>query len=112
SNGSVAILQGNGLCSPANLESPDATWQAAKYLVDTGFNEAYSKIGITPIAYLPGSEGFYEFMESKGIEGYNTVAEAVRYDLATENKSATGFLDAWGAKAENLLMTTWNPMLN
>lgn len=114
SNGSVAILQGNAFCSPADLEDPLATWKLIHYMLTTGFNEAYSEIGITPLAYTPGSEGFFSYMEKKAEDepGYGDVIASVRSDLENPNKSGTTFLDKWANRAVDVTKAVWNPMLN
>ncbi|MFW6598410.1 ABC transporter substrate-binding protein [Propionibacteriaceae bacterium Y2011] len=114
SNGSVAILQGNAFCSPADLKDPLATWKMIHYMLTTGFNEAYAEIGITPLAYTPGSEGFFSFMEKKATAepGYAEVAKSVEADLANPNKSGTTYLDKWANRAADVTKAVWNPMLN
>ncbi|MFW6598411.1 ABC transporter substrate-binding protein [Propionibacteriaceae bacterium Y2011] len=114
SNGSVAILEGNAFCSPANLKDPQSTWKLIHYMLTTGFNEAYAEVGLTPIAYTPGSKGFFSYMEEKSAteSGYGEVAKSVEADLANPNKSGTSFLDKWANRAADVTKAVWNPMLD
>ncbi|MGP9539318.1 ABC transporter substrate-binding protein [Brachybacterium sp. AOP43-C2-M15] len=114
SSGSVSILQGNAFCSPVDLPDPLATWKLIHYMLTTGFNEAYAEIGITPLAYTPGSEGFFTYMENKAEAeaGYGEVISTVRAELENPNKSGTTFLDRWANRAVDVTKAVWNPMLN
>ena len=56
---SVQPIETNGVCSPASLSNPDETWKAISYMDSTGFNAVMKKVAVAPIAYLPGTQGYY-----------------------------------------------------
>jgi ABC-type glycerol-3-phosphate transport system substrate-binding protein len=106
----VAPLESNAFCSPADLENPDATWQVISYMLTDVFNDAYSEYAVAPIAYLPGSEGYFENLKQQGPIG-EQVAATVRQELENPEKVGTAFIDPWSPKAGNLIKSHWNPML-
>jgi len=106
----LAPLEANGFCSPKGVNDPDAAWTVIANMLTTVFNDAYSQDPVAPIAYLPGSDGYFENLEGHGAIG-KQVVKTVRGELENDNKVGTGFLDPWASKAANLIKSDWNPML-
>ena len=107
----VQPTEANGVCSPATLKNPDQVWKAVSYMETTGFNDTMKAVPVAPIAYLPGSNGYFEALQGQGA-GPASVAATVRYELAAPTKVQTGFLDAWGTKAANVITAEWNPAVD
>ncbi|SDT35144.1 ABC transporter substrate-binding protein [Microlunatus soli] len=110
SSASVQPIETNGVCSPATLKDPDAAWKVMSYLDTTGFNEAMKAEPIAPIAYEPGSKGYYQALES-GDAAAKSIAKTATYELAAKDKFVTQFLDPWATKAADVVGTSWNPAL-
>lgn len=107
----VQPTETNGVCSPATLQNPDQVWRAVSYMETTGFNQTMRTVPVAPIAYLPGSKGYFEALRGQG-RGPATVAAVVRYELSAPTKVQTGFLDDWAAKAANIVTADWNPAID
>ncbi|HEY9290419.1 MAG TPA: extracellular solute-binding protein [Microlunatus sp.] len=107
---SVQPVETNGVCSPATLSDPDATWKTISYLDGPGFAEAMKQAPIAPIAYEPGSTGYYEALEA-GDAGDKSIAATAKYELAAKDKFMTQWLDPWATKAADVTGTAWNPAL-
>lgn len=106
-----APVESNAFCSPAGLKNPDATWQVVSYMLTNVFNDAYSQDPVAPIAYLPGTTGYFDNLKTHGAIGAGIV-KTVQNELQNPNKVGTGFLDPWAGKAANLSTSLWNPMLD
>jgi len=104
-------IETNGVCSPATLEDPDAVWDTIAYMETTGFNESMATVPIAPIAYTPGTEGFYEGLQAQGGKAAASIEETAKYELAAEDKFVTSFLAPWAVKEADIEKTSWNPML-
>lgn len=109
---SVQPIETNGVCSPATIEDPDAVWQAIAYLETTGFNESMKTVPVAPIAYLPGTEGYYEGLRAQGGKAAESIEATAKYELAAEDKFLTSFLDPWAVKEADVEKTSWTPMLD
>jgi multiple sugar transport system substrate-binding protein len=107
----VQPTEANGVCSPATLKNPDQVWKALSYMETTGFNDTMRAVPVAPIAYLPGSDGYFQALQGQGT-GPATVAATVRYELAAPTKVQTGFLDSWATKAQNVVTAEWNPAID
>ena len=107
----VQPTETNGVCSPATLHNPDQVWKAVSYLETTGFNDTMRTVPVAPIAYLPGSQGYFDALRGQGT-GLATIAVAVQAELNAPVKVQTGFLDAWSAKASNIVTAVWNPAID
>lgn len=107
---SVQPIETNGVCSPATLKDPDSTWKVISYLDTTGFNETMKAEPIAPIAYEPGSKGYYEALRP-GDAAAKTIAETATYELGVKDKFVTQFLDPWATPAGDVVSTSWNPGL-
>jgi multiple sugar transport system substrate-binding protein len=110
SAGQVAPAEANGFCSPNNLKNPGDTWKVIAWMDAHAFNDAYSQDPIAPIAYLPGSQGYFQALTKQGAAG-KSVADTVKQELANPNKLGTSFLDPWSSKSANITTATWNPAL-
>lgn len=110
SAGQVAPAEANGFCSPKDLKNPAATWKVIAWMDAHGFNDAYREDPIAPIAYLPGSEGYFDALTKQGDAG-KSVQATVRQELANPNKLGTTLLDPWSGKSGNITTATWNPAL-
>lgn len=110
SEASVQPIETNGVCTPATVADPEATWQTISYLDGPGFAEAMKETPIAPIAYEPGSTGYYEALEA-GDAGDQSIAATVKYELAADDKFLTQWLDPWATKAADIQTTSWNPAL-
>lgn len=106
----VAPLESNAFCSPKKLKNPDATWQTISWMLTTVFNDSYAKDPVAPIAYAPGSQGYFANFKAHGEIGAQ-VDGTVQQELQNPNKVGTAFLDPWAGKAGNLITSLWNPML-
>lgn len=109
--GQVAPAESNAFCSPKELKDPEATYRVISFLLTEGFNEMYRESAIAPIAYLPGSQGYFENLASQGPAGQN-VRATVELELNNPNKLGTYFLDPWTAKAGDLGTKLWNPTIS
>jgi ABC-type glycerol-3-phosphate transport system substrate-binding protein len=107
---SVQPIETNGVCSPATLKDPDATWKTISYMDSTGFNDAMKEQPIAPIAYQPGSIGYYEALEA-GSKADKSIAATAKYELQAKDKFVTQFLDPWSTKAADVVTTSLNPAL-
>lgn len=110
SAGSIQPIETNGVCSPATLKDPDATWKAIAYMDSTGFNDAMKDQPIAPIAYQPGSVGYYSAL-ADGTAADKSIAATAKYELNAPDKFVTQFLDPWSTKAADVVATTLNPAL-
>ncbi|MFD7155923.1 ABC transporter substrate-binding protein [Kribbella sp. NPDC059898] len=108
---SVQPIETNGVCSPATLKDPDSTWKVISYMEVTGFNETMKDQPIAPIAYEPGSKGYYESLRA-GDAAAKTIAATATYELGVKDKFVTQFLDPWSTPAGDVVGTTWNPALS
>lgn len=108
---SVQPIETNGVCSPATLKDPDSTWKVISYMEVTGFNETMKDQPIAPIAYEPGSKGYYESLQA-GDPAAKTIAATATYELGVKDKFVTQFLDPWSTPAGDVVGTTWNPALS
>ncbi|HEX3814194.1 MAG TPA: sugar ABC transporter substrate-binding protein [Mycobacteriales bacterium] len=108
--GQVAPAEANGFCSPSYVKNPSATWKVISWMDTNGFNDAYKEDPIAPIAYIPGSQGYFDALEPQGAPG-RSVEKTVRAELANPNKLGTTFLDPWSGKSGNLTTSIWNPAL-
>lgn len=108
--GSVQPIETNGVCSPATLKDPDTVWKTISYMDSNGFASAMRTTPIAPIAYEPGSTGYYAALDSGDATSKSIVATA-RYELGTKDKFVTQFLDPWATKAADVVSTSWNPGL-
>ncbi|QDP95275.1 sugar ABC transporter substrate-binding protein [Microlunatus elymi] len=105
-----APVESNAFCSPSKLKNSDATWKVISYMLTDVFNDAYAQDPVAPIAYLPGTTGYFENLKTHGAIG-NGIVTTVQQELKNPNKVGTGFLDPWAGKAGNLNTSLWNPML-
>jgi ABC-type glycerol-3-phosphate transport system substrate-binding protein len=110
SSASVQPIETNGVCSPATLKHADATWKTISYMDSTGFNDAMRKEPIAPIAYEPGSKGYYAALQA-GDPAAQSIAQTVTYELGAKDKFVTQFIGAWATKAADVVTTSWNPAL-
>ncbi|HEY3559111.1 MAG TPA: extracellular solute-binding protein [Kribbella sp.] len=108
---SVQPIETNGVCSPATLKDPDNTWKVISYMEVTGFNETMKDQPIAPIAYEPGSKGYYEALQA-GDAAAKSIASTATYELGVKDKFVTQFLDPWSTPAGDVVGTTWNPALS
>jgi hypothetical protein len=106
----VQFTESNGVCSPATLGDPDQVWKAISYLETNVFNETMRKIPVAPIAYQPGSTGYFAALEGQGA-GPKSMAATIRYEFAAPVKVQSAFLDGWATKALNILKADWNPAI-
>jgi multiple sugar transport system substrate-binding protein len=107
---SVQPIETNGVCSPATLKDPDTTWKVISYMEVTGFNETMKEQPIAPIAYEPGSKGYYEALQG-GDAAAKSIAATATYELGVKDKFVTQFLDPWSTPAGDIVGTSWNPAL-
>jgi ABC-type glycerol-3-phosphate transport system substrate-binding protein len=108
---SVQPIETNGVCSPATLKDPDNTWKVISYMEVTGFNETMKEQPIAPIAYEPGSKGYYEALQA-GDAAAKSIAATATYELGVKDKFVTQFLDPWSTPAGDVVGTTFNPALS
>jgi multiple sugar transport system substrate-binding protein len=110
-NADVQPIESNGVCSPATLKNPDQAWKAIAYLETTGFNDTMKKIPVAPIAYQPGSEGYFSALQGQGA-GPESMATAIKASLAAPAKVQTAYLDPWSSKALDIEKADWNPAID
>jgi multiple sugar transport system substrate-binding protein len=108
---SVQPIETNGICSPATLTDPAQTWKAISYMETTGFNQAMKTAPVAPIAYTPGTQGYYQSLTDAGDAGSASIEATAKYELGTKDKFVTEFLDQWATKAAAVVTTSWNPAL-
>ncbi|MGJ6979754.1 extracellular solute-binding protein [Aestuariimicrobium soli] len=106
----VQPIEANGVCSPATLKNPDATYQAIAYMLSKGFNEVMAKIPVAPIAYTPGSTGYFDNLEKQG-GALAAIGATAKYELGAEQKFGTQMLDPWATKAGDIITAKWTPAL-
>ncbi|MCL2532557.1 MAG: extracellular solute-binding protein [Nocardiaceae bacterium] len=109
---SVQPIEANGVCSPVTMKNPDATWKAISYMESTGFNDVMKTVPVAPIAYEPGSAGYYENLQSAGDPASLSIEATAKYELGAKDKFITQFLDDWATKAGDIVTTSWNPALS
>ncbi|HEY2672938.1 MAG TPA: extracellular solute-binding protein [Rugosimonospora sp.] len=107
----VQPTETNGVCSPATLKNPDQVWKAVSYLDTTGFDDTMKTVPLAPIAYLPGSQGYFAALQGEGT-GPASIATAVQAELNAPTKVQTGFVDTWATKAANIITADWNPVID
>ncbi|HWU58442.1 MAG TPA: extracellular solute-binding protein [Microbacteriaceae bacterium] len=107
---SVQPIEANGVCSPSTVKNPDAVWKTISYMDTTGFNDSMKQQPVAPIAYEPGSKGYYAALDS-GDAPSKSISATARYELGTKTKFVTAFLDTWATKAAAVVTTSWNPAL-
>src|SRR5579875_7176 len=106
-----APAESNGFCSPSNLKNPLATWKVISWMDAHGFNYAYRRDPIAPIAYLPGSSGYLAGVKAQGGAAGASVEATVRQELNDKDTLGTMFLGSWATKAGNTTTGVWNPAL-
>ena len=106
----VQPIEANGVCSPTSLKNPDATYKAIAYMEATGFNDVMSTVPVAPIAYTPGSAGYFKNMQTQG-GALATIGATAKFELAAKNKFLTQLLDPWATKAGDVVKASWNPAL-
>jgi ABC-type glycerol-3-phosphate transport system substrate-binding protein len=104
----VQPTETNGVCSPATLGNPDQVWKAVSYLDSTVFNVTMRKVPVAPVAYLPGSTGYFDGLVGQG-DGPRIMAASVKAELNAPKKVQTGFMETWSTKAQNVVTAVWNP---
>lgn len=107
----VQPIETNGVCSPATLTNPAQTWKTISYLETTGFNDAMKTVPVAPIAYVPGTKGYYQSLTDAGNAASASIEATAKYELAAKHKFATEFLDQWATKELAIEKTSWNPAL-
>lgn len=107
----VAPSESNGFCSPKDLENPEATWKVISWMLTDAFNYAYEKSSVAPIAYIPGSQGYFKSFDNQGDAG-QSIKTTVEQELNNPNKMGTLLLDPWAAKVGNLDTTLWKPAIS
>jgi multiple sugar transport system substrate-binding protein len=110
SKSNVQPIEANGVCSPASLKNPDATYKAIAYMEKTGFNDVMAKIPVAPIAYTPGSTGYFDNLEQQG-GALADIGATAKYELGTKDKFVTQLLDPWATKAGDVVTAKWNPAI-
>lgn len=110
-SGNVQPVETNGVCSPSTLTNPDETWKTISYLENTAFNDMMKAVPVAPVAYQPGSTGYYENLSAAGDAASQSIAATVKYELSAQQKFETGFLDPWATKADAVSTASWNPTL-
>jgi ABC-type glycerol-3-phosphate transport system substrate-binding protein len=108
---SVQPIETNGICSPATLTDPAQTWKTISYLETTGFNDAMKTVPVAPIAYVPGTKGYYQSLTDADNAASASIEATAKYELAAKDKFGTEFLDQWATKAAAIVTTSWNPAL-
>jgi multiple sugar transport system substrate-binding protein len=108
---SVQPIETNGICSPATLTDPAQTWKAISYLETTGFNQAMKTSPVAPVAYAPGSKGYYQSLTDAGDPASLSIEATAKYELAAKDKFVTEFLDPWATQELALVTTSWNPAI-
>jgi ABC-type glycerol-3-phosphate transport system substrate-binding protein len=108
---SAQPIETNGVCSPATLTDPAQTWKTISYLETTGFNDAMKTVPVAPIAYVPGTNGYYQSLTSAHNAASASIEATAKYELAAQDKFATEFLDQWATKEAAIEKTSWNPAL-
>jgi multiple sugar transport system substrate-binding protein len=106
----VAPAESNGFCSPKELKNPEAAWKVISWMLTDGFNFAYEKSAIAPIAYVPGSQGYFKSLDAGGPAG-KIIRTTVEQELNNPTKLGTLFLDPWAAKVGDLDKVWWNPAI-
>jgi hypothetical protein len=106
-----APAESNGFCSPKGLKDPLAVWKVISWMDAHGFNYAYKRDPIAPIAYVPGSEGYLAGVRAAGGAPGQSVEATVRQELNDKDTLGTTFLGAWATKAANSTTGIWNPAL-
>lgn len=106
----VQPTETNGVCSPATLGNPDQVWKSLSYLDTNVFNETMRKVPVAPVAYLPGSTGYFAGLAGQG-DGPTIMAASVKYELNAPTKVQTGFLEPWSTKATDIVTAIWNPAI-
>lgn len=107
----VQPIEANGVCSPSTLSNPDATFKAIAYMDSKGFNDVMASVPVAPIAYTPGSTGYFENLTKQG-GSYATVATTAKYELAAPDKFVTQLLDPWATKAADVVTASWDPAIS
>lgn len=110
-SGSVQPIEANGVCSPATLSNPDQTWKTIVYLENTGFNDAMKAAPIAPIAYMPGTAGYYQSLTDAGDPASVSIEATAKYELGAKDKFITQFLDQWATQEQSVENTAWNSAL-
>lgn len=105
-----APAESNGFCSPKTIKDPLAVWKVISWMDTQGFNYAYQRDPIAPIAYIPGSAGYLAGVKAQGAAG-SSVEATVLQELEDENALGTTFLGTWTDKAGNTTTGIWNPAL-
>jgi multiple sugar transport system substrate-binding protein len=94
-------IEANGVCSPSTIKNPDQVFKAISYMDSTGFNSVMQSVPLAPIAYTPGSQGYYDSLQKQG-GAYATIADTAKYELAAPDKFVTQLLDPWATKAADI----------
>jgi hypothetical protein len=69
-------------------------------------------VPVAPIAYVPGTKGYYESLTDAGDAASASIEATAKYELAAKDKFATEFLDQWATKELAIEKTSWDPALS
>ncbi len=97
-----------GIASPAYIKNPDAVWKVMKFLSTDAWNTILAKSPVAPPAHLPSTQVYYDTLKADNL---SSVADAVKYELAAQDKQGIRFTAPWSAKANDILTAYWEDIL-
>jgi multiple sugar transport system substrate-binding protein len=98
-----------GIASPGYIKNPDAVWKVMQFLASKAWESVLPSSPVAPAAYVPSSAPYFSALNSDGL---GSVADAVSYELNTQNKQGIRFTATWSAKATDIITADWNDILN
>ncbi|MBO0784252.1 MAG: sugar ABC transporter substrate-binding protein [Ktedonobacteraceae bacterium] len=98
-----------GIVSPRYIKNPDAVWKVTQFLASSAWESVLPGAPVAPAAYVPASTPYFDALKSAGLQ---TVADAVNYELTTQNKQGIRFIAPWATKANDVVTAKWSDILN
>jgi multiple sugar transport system substrate-binding protein len=97
-----------GICSPAYLKHPHATWLVLSYLDTKLWGTVLPEHPVAPPAYLPDAQPYFQKLTA---DGESSVANAVEDELKATHKQPVKFLAPWAGNANAVITEYWNNIL-
>lgn len=105
----VQPLDPQGICSPKQLDDPDAVWKAMTYLETDVMPKVLAKAPVAPPAYQPSAGPYYQSLIKSGA---GSTAAAVRYEMDARTKIPVRFIAPWSQRVSDITNVQWVDIIN
>lgn len=105
----VQPLDPQGICSPKQLDDPDAVWKAMSYLETDVLPQVLAKAPVAPPAYAPSAGPYYQSLIKSGA---GSTAASVRYEMDAPTKIPVRFIAPWSQRVSDITNVQWVDIIN